>query len=689
MLNPVLWTLDNETDPRAFERLCVDVLFRNGYRNIVPVGGMHDRGRDAEAANTHQGADTRGQIIFFQFSLQKNWKQKLRDELRKVAAEGHQIDRFVFVTTQEVSGRDRDRLKVEVREHYGWVLQILSREWLRLQLEEAHPDLAARHLGVRLPAPQHIFASTFKFAKPSGANAEAAWDAFTRGDFDRAGVELRAYVRESPGIQPAWEALAWAEYQQFRYYEAVVSINRALDLNPGSRQAMSMRACILAEYGIRTGDQRSVREATEVFTELLCGDPENDWVLHYNLGNTLSALSHTAEAIEHYRRAIELEPADPRIWKNLGSAYHNIGEHGLEMECFDQALALDPKHVIALVSKGVSTLIDFGRAEEAIQLMERALEIDPDLVVTWPHTWYWLAEAYRSAGTLTDALHWLDQGLRHLPGNESLRRLRSQVFSQGGRADPVWRVRALSHFQAVLADTPLDYGARSEAILLLQAEGRDDEAWEVAEEAFAVLDLSVTARLREVGFALEEAVTALAYLPEYVAYRRISPVRSHWDLENSFDWTDEVPPEHSGFDDTLFVAAAVPFGLAYSALSTASSDGVLEAKLAVELPALHKRMLNAVPWAARSFGGWIMSDQAVDTISHRLSVIIMFVPLVVLREVSRQHGYINGILQVPAEQTEQFLDSCDFGKLAGDAIERTLHEVNLVTQLFRIDLDGT
>ena len=118
MLNRVLWVLDNETDFKTFERLCVDLLFRNGFRDIIPFGGIHDNGRDAEARG-QEGHDEAGRVIFFQFSLQEDWKKKLRSELRKVAAAGHQIFRFVLVTTQEAHGRDIDRLKKQVKKEFG------------------------------------------------------------------------------------------------------------------------------------------------------------------------------------------------------------------------------------------------------------------------------------------------------------------------------------------------------------------------------------------------------------------------------------------------------------------------------------------------------------------------------------------------------------------------------------------
>ena len=41
-----------------------------------------------------------------------------------------------------------DRLRHQVNDNYGWELIIYEREWLRLQLEEAHRDLAEKYLGI-------------------------------------------------------------------------------------------------------------------------------------------------------------------------------------------------------------------------------------------------------------------------------------------------------------------------------------------------------------------------------------------------------------------------------------------------------------------------------------------------------------------------------------------------------------
>lgn len=70
-MNVVLWSLDH-MDGASFAKLCTDLMYRLGYPDIIPVGGMHDRGRDAQAIRY---TDSGG--------LNKSWSKKLSDEMKK------------------------------------------------------------------------------------------------------------------------------------------------------------------------------------------------------------------------------------------------------------------------------------------------------------------------------------------------------------------------------------------------------------------------------------------------------------------------------------------------------------------------------------------------------------------------------------------------------------------------------
>jgi hypothetical protein len=69
-MNKVLWAIDNELDEAKFERLCVDLLRRQGFLDITPIEPQ-DGGRDAEEF-PRRGRSREGHPTFFQFSKEEN-----------------------------------------------------------------------------------------------------------------------------------------------------------------------------------------------------------------------------------------------------------------------------------------------------------------------------------------------------------------------------------------------------------------------------------------------------------------------------------------------------------------------------------------------------------------------------------------------------------------------------------------
>jgi tetratricopeptide (TPR) repeat protein len=76
------------------------------------------------------------------------------------------------------------------------------------------------------------------------------------------------------------------------------------------------------------------------------------------------------------------------------------------VQCFDTALAIDPRYVYAWMEKG-SALYDLNRYQEAIQCYDKALAIAPQLGSTWTNkgaALYWL-------GRYQEALQCFDKAL--------------------------------------------------------------------------------------------------------------------------------------------------------------------------------------------------------------------------------------------------------------------------------------
>lgn len=84
------------------------------------------------------------------------------------------------------------------------------------------------------------------------------------------------------------------------------------------------------------------------------------------------------EAIQAYRKALEVNPELADAHLNLGRLLHETGGAAAAEPCYRRALAVRPDDSIALFNLGVA-LQDLDRPHEAIEVYEKALELDPKL----------------------------------------------------------------------------------------------------------------------------------------------------------------------------------------------------------------------------------------------------------------------------------------------------------------------
>jgi len=105
----------------VFEDFAMAFLREEGYSVHESGGAGPDGGWDAQIE-----LDERTGIAHA--SVQKRWKRKLRSDAKKVAdledELGEDYDLLVFVTNQDVGGSQELDMQDEIREEYGWNLQI-------------------------------------------------------------------------------------------------------------------------------------------------------------------------------------------------------------------------------------------------------------------------------------------------------------------------------------------------------------------------------------------------------------------------------------------------------------------------------------------------------------------------------------------------------------------------------------
>jgi hypothetical protein len=146
--DPVIYCLQQLTDYRQFERLCSDVMAGLGYATIDPLGGTSDRGRDA----LHVSQEDPAAVTIFAFSVRSDWRRKLLEEdCARIKEEGHALKRLVFVCTSTVTPPQKDDVKEQVRQRFGWELELYDLERLRVCFTTTLRHLIARHPSIFCP----------------------------------------------------------------------------------------------------------------------------------------------------------------------------------------------------------------------------------------------------------------------------------------------------------------------------------------------------------------------------------------------------------------------------------------------------------------------------------------------------------------------------------------------------------
>jgi tetratricopeptide (TPR) repeat protein len=61
----------------------------------------------------------------------------------------------------------------------------------------------------------------------------------------------------------------------------------------------------------------------------------DDAITYYSLGHTYLKMQRYPEAVEAYKKSLELNPASADAHANLGEAYHGVGNKGAAIEQYN------------------------------------------------------------------------------------------------------------------------------------------------------------------------------------------------------------------------------------------------------------------------------------------------------------------------------------------------------------------
>ncbi|MGC1463210.1 MAG: protein kinase [Terracidiphilus sp.] len=216
----------------------------------------------------------------------------------------------------------------------------------------------------------------------------------SRADLDRAHALLSNVTLGVARFAPAWTGLGIAELQYARHgfggqihvMRARRAFDEALKLDPGSTEANLYRIYMLLSRGEKESARHGIAN--------LLASATNDWNVHMVAGIALRGDGMYDEALQHFSRALKLNPANaPILYNHRARVYHYQNQIELAGDELEKGLALEPRHPLLRTSAGYQEMRR-GHLDAAIEILERVIRDDESLRIAVPT----LALCYVQAG---------------------------------------------------------------------------------------------------------------------------------------------------------------------------------------------------------------------------------------------------------------------------------------------------
>ncbi len=260
---------------------------------------------------------------------------------------------------------------------------------------------------------------------------------------------------------------AIAEHRMYLPLAAVVTAGVLLLLSYAGRiPALILLGLAAAGLGGATARRaETYRTGTALWADTVAKRPGNAFAEN-NLGQALFLEGRVPEAEAHYRRALQLDPADPQAHYNLANILANDGRIAAAITEYTTALRLRPAFFEAHNNLGLAWE-KAGRPPEAIAEFEATLRLQPGSFEAHCN----LADVLAQAGRLPEAIAQYEQALRIDPASVPAQENLGQALAQAGRVS-----EAVGRLAEAVRLEPGDADLRSNLALVLGQLGRRAEA---------------------------------------------------------------------------------------------------------------------------------------------------------------------------------------------------------------------
>jgi len=206
--------------------------------------------------------------------------------------------------------------------------------------------------------------------------------------------------------------------------------------------------------------------SAETFWNYALAKNPNAWVVQSNLGNLLLRQGRMAEAIDHLKEAVKLNPGLAQSRNNLGNVLLRQGRVSEAVEQFETAVKVAPTDALAHANLSAA-LFQAGRMADAIEQDQEALRIDPDCAVAH---YYW-AVALVQLGQCEEAVAQDENALRLKPDYAEAQENWGFALGQMGH---FWE--AMGHYEQAIRLRPDLAGAQDDWGNALKQTGQLEDA---------------------------------------------------------------------------------------------------------------------------------------------------------------------------------------------------------------------
>jgi tetratricopeptide (TPR) repeat protein len=238
-----------------------------------------------------------------------------------------------------------------------------------LQLDPQHPDAAARRDEAQRARSRLAAAGQPAAKTGERPPAKATVGAAAQGAQGKAGAATASPTvpKRRPTDAPAAAATATAPAHRPAPSPA----------DQAEEERRQMRAAAYFANGKSAYDQEKFSQAIDHFTKALQVDPK-DPLIYYHRGLAHVAQDDFHEALADFTATLRLNPKNPMAHYQRGIAHRLLGQHDQAIEDYTRALKLDPRLALAYRNRGQSYAAK-GDNEKAKADFERAVRLDPTL----------------------------------------------------------------------------------------------------------------------------------------------------------------------------------------------------------------------------------------------------------------------------------------------------------------------